>query len=171
MDIKELLLYIDHFNIHYRLLLKRYARFLEIDDVHNTDIDVITYLDIIVVQIRAMCIENPRLKKNYTAQNLLRLMKRSDLADKIDEMLAEKFFSYMDGYDVRKAIKIMADNYICHYDSFDIEDLARVELIEKQLRNPYEKHNLKYIMKTIIDCIGEGLSLDTFKKAIEDNDD
>lgn len=118
-----------------------------------------------------MCIENPRLKKNYTAQNLLRLMKRSDLADKIDEMLAEKFFSYMDGYDVRKAIKIMADNYICHYDSFDIEDLARVELIEKQLRNPYEKHNLKYIMKTISDCIGEGLSLDTFKKAIEDNDD
>ena len=171
MDIKELLLYIDHFNIHYRLLLKRYARFLEIVDVHNTDIDVITYLDIIVVQIRAMCIENPHLKKNYTAQNLLRLMKRSDLADKIDEMLAEKFFSYMDGYDVRKAIKIMADNYICHYDSFDIEDLARVELIEKQLRNPYEKHNLKYIMKTISDCIGEGLSLDTFKKAIEDNDD
>lgn len=161
MEEKELLSYIDHFNMHYRLLLKRYARFVEIDDIHNTDIDVITYLDMIIVQLRAMCIESPHKKKNYTAQNLLRLMKREDLAQKIDMMLAEEFFSYMDGYDIRKVIKIMADNYICHYDSFEIDDLSREELIEKQLRNPYEEHNLKYIMKTIIDCIGEGLSLYT----------
>lgn len=35
--------YIDHFNVHYRLLLRRYKRFQEIDDIYNTDIDVITY--------------------------------------------------------------------------------------------------------------------------------
>ena len=36
--------YIDHFNVHYRLLLRRYKRFQEIDNIYNTDIDVITYL-------------------------------------------------------------------------------------------------------------------------------
>ena len=71
-ELMSLAEYIEHFNIHYRLLLRRYARFKEIDDVFNTDIDVITYLDMIVVQLRAMCIESPRLKKNYTAQILLR---------------------------------------------------------------------------------------------------
>ena len=97
--------------MHYRLLLQRYKRFVKIDDIHNTDIDVITYLDMIIVQLRAMCIESPRLTKNYTAQNLLRMMQRDDLAQKIDDMLAEQFFSYRDNCDIRKALKIMADNY------------------------------------------------------------
>ena len=133
MEEKELLQYIDHFNIHYRLLLKRYKRFIEVNDISNTDIDVITYFDIIIVQLRAMCIESPNFKKNYTAQNPLRLMQRNDLATKIDDMLAEQFFSYMDNCDIRKALKIMADKYICHYDSFEDDDLLWAEIIEKQL--------------------------------------
>ena len=65
----------------------------------------------------------------------------------------------------------MADNYICHYDAFDDEGIAWAEIIEKQLRNPYEEHNLKYIMKIVLDCIGEGLSLETFMNAIGVEDD
>lgn len=155
----ELLRYIKHFNMHYALLLCRYKRFTEIDDIHNTDIDVITYLDMIIVQLRAMCIERPESKKNYTAQNLLRMMGRDDLAQKIDDMLALDFFPYLDGYDIRKALKVMADKFICHYDAFDETDPARAAMIENQLRSPYDEHNLKFIMKTVIDCIGEGLSL------------
>ncbi|MBP3803766.1 MAG: hypothetical protein J6I76_07695 [Oribacterium sp.] len=166
-----LLQYMEHFNMHYKLLLRRYKRFMEIDDIHSTDIDVITYLDIIIVQLRAMCIERADLKKNYTAQNLLRLMKRDDLAQKIDDMLAEQFFSYRDNCDIRKALKILADNYICHYDAFEDDGIAWAEIIEKQLRNPYDEHNLGYIMRTVIDCIGEGLSLETLMNAIGAEDD
>ena len=167
MDEKELLQYLDHFNMHYKLLLRRYKRFVEIDDIHDTDIDVITYLDMIIVQLRALCIESPNRKKNYTAQNLLCLMKRDDLAQKIDDMLALQFFSYRENCDIRKALKIMADNYICHYDEFEDEGIAWAELIEKQLRNPYDAHNLKFIMETVIDCIGEGLSIETFMNAVQ----
>jgi hypothetical protein len=134
MDEQEFLQYIDNFKMHFKLLLRRYKRFTEVDDIHNTDIDVITYLDMIIVQLRALCIESPNLKSNYTAQNYLRLMKRDDLAEKIDNMLAEQFFSYRDNCDIRRAIKILADKYICHYDAFDDEELLWCEMIEKQLR-------------------------------------
>ena len=43
-ELMSLAEFIEHFNVHYKLLLRRYKRFKEIDDVFNTDIDVITYL-------------------------------------------------------------------------------------------------------------------------------
>ncbi len=63
----NLIIYVKHFNMYYSLLLERYRRFKEINSNDNTDIDVITYLDMIVVQIRAICIENPIYKNYYTA--------------------------------------------------------------------------------------------------------
>lgn len=167
MDENEFLQYIDNFKMHFKLLLRRYRRFIEVDLIYNTDIDVITYLDMIIVQLRAMCIESQYQKNNYTAQNLLRLMKRDDLANNIDNMLAEQFFSYRNNCDIRRALKIMADKYICHYDTFDKEEMHWCEMIEKQLRNPYDEHNLAYIMKVVIDCIGEGLSLEALMDTVE----
>lgn len=65
-EILELFEYIEHFNIHFRLLLRRYKRFKEIYSISNaTNIDVITYIDMIIVQLRAMCIENERYKNNF----------------------------------------------------------------------------------------------------------
>ena len=160
-ELMSLAEYIEHFNIHYRLLLRRYARFKEIDDVFNTDIDVITYLDMIVVQLRAMCIESPRLKKNYTAQILLRKVGEGELAERIDTMLEEPFIPESD-FTIRKALKTLADGFICHYDNFDgidVDGWSFAEIIEKRLRNPYDMPNLDYIMKNIIDCVGEGLTI------------
>ena len=160
-ELMSLAEYIEHFNIHYRLLLRRYARFKEIDDVFNTDIDVITYLDMIVVQLRAMCIESPRLKKNYTAQILLRKVGEGELAERIDTMLEEPFIPESD-FTIRKALKTLADGFICHYDNFDgidVDGWSFAEIIEKRLRNPYDMPNLDYIMKIIIDCLGEGLTI------------
>jgi len=159
-DFLELMEYTKHFNIHYQLLLRRYDRFQQIDDIYNTDIDVITYLDMIVVQLRAMCIENDRLKKNYTAQILLRKIGEDALAKKLDDMLDEEFLTAGTGFSIRKALKTLADGFICHYDNFDKEakdGWAMAEIIEKQLRNPYDKRNLDHIMKTVIECVGEGL--------------
>lgn len=87
----RLLQYINNFNIHFSLLLRRYKRFKEINTIGNNDIDVITYLDMIVVQLRAMCIENERYKNNYTAQILLKKVGEEELATRIDEMLDQNF--------------------------------------------------------------------------------
>lgn len=153
--------YIKNFNIHYNILLRRYQRFVEIDEPMNDDIDVSTYFDMIIVQFRAMCIESPNLKSNYTAQILLRKVGENELADKIDNMLEQPFIAGSD-MTVKKAIKTLADGFICHYDNFDgpgVEMLGMAQVIEKRLRNPYDKINLKYIMEILMECIGEGLIL------------
>ena len=158
-DLMSLAEFIEHFNVHYKLLLRRYARFKEIDDIFNTDIDVITYLDMIVVQLRAMCIESPHLKRNYTAQILLRKIGEDELATRIDAMLEEPFIPESN-FTIRKALKTLADGFICHYDNFDgvnVDGWHFAETIEKRLRNPYDQPNLDYIMRTVIDCLGEGL--------------
>ena len=59
--------YIHHFNVHYNILLRWYQRFVEIDEPLNNDIAISTYFDMIIVQLRAMCIESPKSKNNYTA--------------------------------------------------------------------------------------------------------
>lgn len=155
--------FIEHFNIHYQLLLRRYARFKKISDIHNTDIDVVTYFDIIIVQLRAMCIESPNLKKNYTAQVLLRKIGEDTLAEELDKMLGEEFLEGVMDMTIRKALKILADQFICHYDNFDGGDekdaWAMCSIIEKQLRSPYNTHNLDYIMQKLVHCIGEGLTI------------
>ncbi len=158
----KLLEYIEHFNVHFSLLLSRYKRFKEINKLNNNDIDVITYLDMIVVQLRAMCIENERYKENYTAQILLRKAGEEELAQKIDDMLNEDFYDGSLQVKVRTALKILADEFICHYDNFDGENLHRLSLADifmNHLRNPYEKINLDYIMKVLVNCIGEGLTI------------
>lgn len=151
--------FIRNFNVHFALLLRRFKRFKEINNIGNNDIDVITYLDMIIVQLRAMCIENERYKKNYTVQNLLRIVGEESLAHRIDKMLNEEIF---DGMNVRTGLKILADEFICHYDNFDDENMHRLSLADilmKRLRNPYERINLDYIMHELIDCIGEGLTV------------
>lgn len=154
--------YIHHFNVYYNILLRRYQRFVEVDEPLNNDIDISTYFDMIIVQLRAMCIESPKLKNNYTAQILLRKIGEHELADRIDTMLDQPFIAGSD-MTVRKAIKILADGFICHYDNFDgpaSETWGMALVIEKRLRNPYDKINIKYIMEVLMECIGEGLTLE-----------
>ena len=88
---EELLLleYIKNFKMHYKLLLRRYRRYKEIYLIDNTDIDQITYFDMIIVQLRAMCIESPGLKDNFTVQNLFHRLGKEELVEKIDNMLDE----------------------------------------------------------------------------------
>lgn len=162
-EILELFEYIEHFNIHFRLLLRRYKRFKEIYSFSNaTNIDVITYIDMIIVQLRAMCIENERYKNNYTAQILLRKIGEDALANNIDKMLSEEFYDGSIQVSIKTALKIVADEFICHYDNFDGEKSHRISLAEifiNRLISPYEEENLDYIMKVLINCIGDGLAI------------
>lgn len=169
-EIKELLNYAERFDMHYKLLLRRYERFKQVNDPMNMDIDVITYLDMIVVQIRAMCIESPNRTKNYTIQNLARKFEENEIADRLDAMLDQDMFSYMPGVSIRKALKLLADKFICHYDEIPtLEDLEWAERIEKRLRSPYEEHNLDEIMGVVQECIGDGLRLKLVKNETDDN--
>ena len=159
----KLMEYITNFNIHFKLLLKRYKRFKEINKIGNDDIDVTTYLDMIVVQLRAMCIENKRYKNNYTAQNLLCKLGEEELAQDIDNMLDKKFYHGSTKVNIRDALKILADKFICHYDNFDGEKqhmLSLADVLMSRLSNPHEDVNLDYIMKVLVNCIGEGLTIE-----------
>ncbi|MFW6015653.1 MAG: hypothetical protein ACOCRK_04390 [bacterium] len=158
----QLMEYIKNFNIHFDLLLRRYKRFREINKVGNNDINVITYLDMIIVQLRALCIENKRYKNNYTAQVLLRKVGEDKLALKIDNMLNEDFYDGSIQVNIKTALKILADGFICHYDNFDGEkqhELSLANIFLNRLRNPHEKINLDYIMDVVVSCIGEGLTI------------
>ena len=123
-EILELFEYIEHFNIHFRLLLRRYKR--------------------------------------YTAQILLRKIGEDALANNIDKMLSEEFYDGSIQVSIKTALKIVADEFICHYDNFDGEKSHRISLAEifiNRLMSPYEEKNLDYIMKVLINCIGDGLAI------------
>lgn len=163
-DIYDFAVYIRNFNIHYSLLLKRYSRFKEINVIGGNDIDVITYFDMIIVQLRALCIENSRYRNNYTVQVLLRKMGEDKIAEKIDELLNQDFFRDSSEISIKMAIKMLADNFICHYDNFDdnINKLSLTDIMMNQLKNPYKAYqtvDLDYIMSSIIECIGGGLQM------------
>lgn len=82
----KLMNYVQNFNIHYKLLVKRYERFKKINVINRDDTDVITYFDMIVIKLRAMCIENARYRSNYTAQILL-----TKLGDKIRYYIKQNY--------------------------------------------------------------------------------
>ena len=52
--------FIEHFNVHYSLLLRRYKKFRELSKYNLDNIDLITYLDIIVVQLCVL--KAPKIK-------------------------------------------------------------------------------------------------------------
>lgn len=175
-NLLELMLYQDKFMKNFYLLLRRYKRFKEVDKQGNRDIDVVTYFDIIMVQIRALLIENPVYKKNYTAQIFLKNFKRQELSKKIDDMLETQFFeeemfiikTKNGGKEkipltIKEVIKILTDKFICHYDSLEgncICDLADADFYMNRFRDPWFKNNLDYIMDIIISCVGGYLNYD-----------
>jgi len=152
--------YIKSFSVHYDLLLQRYQRFEMLNVSPVATIDVSTYLDMIVVQLRAMCLENPKYENNYTIQILLRKVGEDTVAKKVEAMLDEQFFLDTEDFPIRMALKTLANKFVCHYDNSNGINKGRwalAENIEKQLRNPYDNHNLDYIMQTVIDCVERGL--------------
>ena len=89
-EIMDYIQFVVHFNVHYKLLVERYKHLVAIDRP-GMNLDISTYQDMIVVQIRAMFIENANLQNNYTGQNLLRILGEPELAEKIDTFLDSPF--------------------------------------------------------------------------------
>lgn len=159
-EIMDYIQFVVHFNVHYKLLVERYKHLVAIDRP-GMNLDISTYQDMIVVQIRAMFIESANLQNNYTGQNLLRILGEPELAEKIDTFLDSPFNEIYADLSIRKALKTMADKFICHNDNFDgnkVDFWGLQQSIESQLRNPYIKPNLFSIMDTLISIVGQGLN-------------
>lgn len=168
--------FIVRFLKNYQLLVDRYKRFKELGNVFVGErdekriLDRFTYFDMIIVQLRAMCIENERFKENYTLQNLLKKTGNNGLAKQIDQVLENPFvegIEFLTADDskarpltIRNALKVLADNCICHYDGLgkyysSITGLS--SYIEVELGNPHSRINFDYLMDTISKCVNEGL--------------
>lgn len=172
-DFQEVQVFLIRFLKNYQLLVDRYNRFKELGNVFIGErdekriIDRFTYFDMIIVQLRAMCIENK--KSNYTLQNLLTKTGNDNLAKRIEEMLDRPFvggveYSASDNsktipLTIRNALKIVADKFVCHYDGLaDNYSLysGLTLYIEVELGNPHAQINLDFIMDTISACVNEG---------------
>lgn len=165
-ELYELAEFIRHFEIHWKLFLKRYERYLELEATASVNnFDYCTYFDMLIVQVRAMCIESANLKNNYTIQNLMRKIAEEELAKCIDDELQKPLLEILidnntgSPMTLKKAIKILADGFICHYDNFDGEkDIERgiAIAIESNLKNPFNDVNLHSLVNVLIECINEG---------------
>jgi len=182
--------HLEVFLTNFEMLVIRYKEFEKINcmcnngklNIHDKEIHVrlLTYLDIILVQLRAMCIENKNLKNNFTLQNILIELGEEGLAGEVDKMLDEPFLflpweeggKRTENMSIKSSIKFLSDKFICHYDYFDKYkdfDPSRAGLIEVKLRNPYEKVNLDYIINKIIAIVEQGLSLHREKRVPSKN--
>jgi hypothetical protein len=86
--------------------------------------------------------------KQYTVQNYYRAKGDDEIANKIDDFLDTKIFSWCDK-SIREVLKFIADKFVCHIDPIDRDDLAYANFCMSHLGNPYVDNNLKDIMHTI----------------------
>lgn len=86
--------------------------------------DLEVYERYIIVLLRAICCENPKLlKKNYTIQSFIERQFAGQQGDVlyISEILDAPVFQDVAGveHNLRDTIKIVADRYLCHMDNFE----------------------------------------------------
>ena len=121
-----------YFKEYLGLLLRRRDRFLELWTGQGDHpegprfdsigfLDSITYFEMLLVQLRAICIE--RKMVNYTIQNFSHLNKFDIGLEAVDDMLSQ-VIPYGDPIGdsrmpLRDAIKILTDKFICHYDNLE----------------------------------------------------
>lgn len=141
--------YIKAFSSNVELLLRRYQIFQNLSQ-ESGFIQYLSYFDIIMVQLRALCIENERYSENYTIQVLMKKLNRSDLAQKLENYLDNEI---SEGVTIREAIKFIADKFICHYDSTTINDRVKETYYRACLTNPAGKYNLNAILGEILEII------------------
>jgi hypothetical protein len=133
----------------------RYNELVEIDtsDKENQRLYLMIF-DSFIVLFRAMFLETG--DKQYTLQNYFKLRGQNNVADKIDTYLDSYFYDW-DTISIKKVLKFIADKFVCHVDPISRIDLGMANAYMAVLNNPYEKNNIRNIMKQLFDIIREGL--------------
>lgn len=106
-------------------------------------LDYWTYYDAVLVQIRAMFIENPGRKSNHTFQNYLKKIGQDDAAGVIDDYLNTEI---AEGISLKEAIKITVDKFIAHYDKINNGEEKIEQLCREKLTESNEKYSIGNIL-------------------------
>lgn len=152
------------FESNYCLMKERFKKYQEMNYRGNSSTDVITYFDILIVQLRSMCLERNN-ERQCTVQRALKIVNRKDLADIIDNILNEPFSPNKimnekgEALSIKEAIKIISDKYICHYDDSAYFKDHQERIIEEILRNPENDYSLDNIVNAIIKCVNVGFNM------------
>jgi hypothetical protein len=159
-DYKKNETFIKYYNFNIELLLFRLRKLESLLPPHkdnNVKMEFYTYFDMIIVQARALLIENINNVNNYTYQNYLKLINKDKNIALIDEILNSPFINdkYLkcesNNLSIKNAIKILSDKIICHYDEMNDDRSSLSDFISCQLSqiNNDSVNNIKKILFSI----------------------
>ena len=116
----------EHFKSLIDNVISRVQRLHDLEQTNCNSLDREVYAETVISQIAAICIENPKHDDNYTLQNCLRRLKKSDLVIPVEDVLGRILCVDCDGtkISVRDCIKTLRNKFVCHYDNFDDYDVS-----------------------------------------------
>ena len=121
----------------------RLSRVLSIDTtIKENQMEYLMAFDAFIALFRGLFLEG--FKNCYTVQNYFTALGRKDVADKIDAFLDGPFNEYS-SETIRRALKFLADKFVCHLDPITSEDLGWANAYMAALKNPFVKVNMEYI--------------------------
>lgn len=148
---------------YFRLILQRYTHYEELVENRKSQDEICAYSDLLVVHLRALLIENPKYKKNYTLQNFLHKMGRDDLVNDLNNFLSHPIYDEWD-LSLKTFIKIQADEFICHHDNVETgakADQALESWFTAYLSNFNNEYCMKNIMIKLFNFIKESIESTT----------
>lgn len=133
----------EQFAFNMQMYEYRLKRVLSIDTtIKENQMEYLMTFDAFLALFRGLFLEN--FKGCYTVQNYFTALGREDIAAKIDAFLDGPFNEYSNET-IRRALKFLADKFVCHLDPITSEDLGLANAYMSNLKNPFVKVNLKYI--------------------------
>ena len=133
----------DQFAFNMKMYEYRLKRVLSIDTTkRENQMEYLMAFDAFIALFRGLFLES--FKNCYTVQNYFTALGRDDIAGKINAFLDGPFNEYSNET-IRKALKFLADKFVCHLDPITPEDLGLANAYMSNLKNPFVKVNLQYI--------------------------
>lgn len=109
------------------LVISRLQRMFDLQaETECRHLDWLTYRDMVLVQVCAMCVDKQADGRDgYTIQSLLRRIGQEHLIAEIDKVLDKTIAvdATHNGISVRTALKTVRDKFLCHYDNHESYDL------------------------------------------------
>jgi len=156
LDSKDRIKIETFFDKFFKLLIMRK------DKLKDTSLDSLafaTYFDMILVQLRAICFENPSKEHNITVQNYLKKLLDNKGKQELDEYFNKDIYftnapdAETDQRTLKAAIKIIVDKRIAHNDNLKQDEVFLIDEIQRILLTPSHKHYICAIVEGIEEII------------------
>ena len=133
----------DQFAFNIQMYQYRLKRVLSIDTTkEENQMEYLMAFDAFLALFRGLFLEN--FPNCYTVQNYFTALGRKDIEDKIDAFLDGPFNDYS-SETICRALKFLADKFVCHLDPITSDDLGLANAYMSTLKNPFVEVNLQYI--------------------------